>query len=87
MRDNTEFLRKLECAKINSETTSDDTDLERKRLEKEYGQVWDIKELQEDFIIHSFLAPFCNVTRKSDNKRGMIGFQHLPRFYFRFVEE
>jgi len=83
----TEFLRKLQCAKIDLEIASDDPDLERKRLEDEYGKVWNTKELQEDFKVHSFMAPFCKVTRKSDNKRGIIGFQHLPRFYFRFVEE
>ena len=59
----------------------------REALEKEYGQVWDTKELSADFEVHAFLAPFVMVTRRSDNKRGTLTFQHSPRFYFSFIAE
>ena len=42
-------------------------------------------ELQEQFIVHSFLAPFVMVTRKSDGQKGTLEFNHSPREYFNFV--
>jgi len=60
---------------------------DRERLEKEYEQIWDTSELQEEFTVHSFLAPFVMVTRKSDNQKGMMMFQHDPRFYFAFQSD
>lgn len=59
----------------------------RKELEAVYGQVWDTTELQRDFTVIGFAAPYVVVTRKSDNKRGTLKFQHDPRFYFRFEED
>lgn len=61
--------------------------MERKEIEQQYGQVWDIKELQEDYTVHSFLAPFVMVTRKSDGVKGTLQFQHMPRFHFDFKAE
>jgi hypothetical protein len=57
---------------------------EREQLEKEYGQVWDTEQLQDDFEVLSFMAPMALVRRKSDGKMGGILFQHLPRYYFFF---
>jgi len=57
---------------------------ERPALEAREGQVWDTQELQRDFTVHGFLAPMVSVTRKADGKRGVLLFQHLPRFYFNF---
>lgn len=59
---------------------------EREELEKVQGQVWDTDELQRDFIVHGFAAPYIHVTRKSDNKEGSMMFQHMPRYYFGFEE-
>jgi len=61
----------------------------REELEECYGkgQVWDTQELRRDFEVQSFLAPYCFVIRKSDGKQGVVGFQHLPRFYFHAVFE
>jgi hypothetical protein len=58
----------------------------RSILETEHGQVWDTKQLQEDFIVTGFAAPFTIVTRKSDGKKGALMFSHRPRFYFAFKE-
>jgi hypothetical protein len=87
MEDIITTLRKQEVEKINSEVETSDEQKDRVRLEAKYGQVWDTKELQKDFNVTGFAAPFCIVTRKSDNKRGVISFQHMPRFYFEFVGE
>lgn len=46
---------------------------------------YDTQQMSELFIVHSFLAPFCFVTRKSDDKKGTLMFTHSPRFYFNFV--
>lgn len=58
---------------------------ERATLESQVGQVWDTDELQADYTVHSFLAPFVAVTRKADNLTGLLQFQHSPRFYFDFT--
>ena len=48
---------------------------------------WNTKELQEDFIVHDFLAPLVFVTRKSDRKNGTMEFNHNPRYYYKFRED
>ena len=45
---------------------------------------WTTEELQRDFTVHSFLAPFVMVTRKSDGVQGVMQFEHMPRVYFGF---
>jgi len=57
----------------------------REELEDEFGKVWDTEEMLREFSVHSFLAPCVIVTRKEDNQRGSLEFQHMPRFYFDFV--
>ena len=79
--------RRKEVVKINSEVMSGEVEKERERLEEKYEQVWDTQELQKDFSVKGFAAPYCIVKRISDNKSGIISFQHNPRFYFNFIEE
>jgi hypothetical protein len=57
----------------------------RAGIEIEHGQVWSTDEMVMDFEVIGFLAPFCDVIRKSDGMRGTLEFQHSPRLYFRFV--
>ncbi len=78
--DPTEDKRRLLQTAINSQ------EAEREALEAAHGQVWDTQELQQDFTVQGFLAPFVSVTRKSDGKRGVLAFQHMPRYYFDFQE-
>tara|TARA_Y100001951_G_C11192915_1_gene212586 strand:+ start:341 stop:589 length:249 start_codon:yes stop_codon:yes gene_type:complete len=59
----------------------------REALEAIHGQVWDTQELQDDFSVRSFLAPFVLVDRKSDGEKGTLIFQHHPRFYYDFTSE
>ena len=79
--DNTEDIRKIMVSSINAEKS------ERQILEEKYGQVWDTNELQQDFIVEAFFAPFIIVTRRSDGKRGSLMFQDMPRYYFSFQEK
>ncbi len=57
----------------------------RAELEGRYGQVWDTTELQQDFEVLSFLAPYVRVVRKVDKRPGWMTFCHRPRFYFDFT--
>lgn len=60
--------------------------LTRETLEIMFGDggVWDTQQLQEQFEVLGFAAPFCVVRRKSDMKQGAVMFQHAPRLYFDF---
>ena len=84
--DPTETIRRSEVNRINTAVESSDEDAERARLEAEYGQVWDTKQLQEDFAVTGFGAPYVVVTRKTDSVVGSLEFQHSPRYYFNFTE-
>jgi hypothetical protein len=77
--DDTEDFRRAEVARINANPGS------REALEAEYGVVYDTNELQESFTVEGFLAPYVVVRRKSDDVRGSLEFQHMPRFYYNFV--
>jgi hypothetical protein len=85
--DETEQIRRKMVHDINSKVQSDDKDLERKRLEEQYGKVWSTSQIQDDFLVIGFAAPFVVVKRISDGKKGTLEFQHSPRFYFNFQEE
>jgi hypothetical protein len=78
--DTTENARRAMTQEINANAT------DREKLEATRGQVWDTQELQRDFDVTGFAAPFVVVTRKSDGKRGALEFQHSPRFYYDFQE-
>lgn len=45
---------------------------------------WNTAELQRDFTVVGFQAPFVLVTRKSDGVKGTLEFTHSPRVYFDF---
>lgn len=79
--DDTEEIREHQLVEIN--ITPHDT---RADMETRYGKVWDTDELQRDFHVLSFLAPFVLVQRKSDDKKGTLEFTHSPRWYWGFTE-
>lgn len=81
MGDPTEAIRQQQLEEINA------TPSEREALEAKHGQVWDTSELQEQFEVLGFMAPYCVVRRKSDGQKGSIMFQHSPRFYFSFAAD
>ncbi|QDU50496.1 hypothetical protein [Gimesia panareensis] len=80
MTDQTESIRREMTRNINAVEGS------REYLEAKHGQVWDTTQLQQEFSVEGFLAPFVLV-RKSDGVRGTLKFQHDPRFYFGFEPE
>jgi len=43
---------------------------------------WNTKELQEDFEVIGFQAPYVVVVRKSDGQKGSLQFDHHPRVYY-----
>lgn len=89
MTDQTEDIRRVMVAGINSQVKSDSERFERMRLEDRFGaeNVWDTDQLRRDFEVLGFMAPFCVVKRKSDGAKGSIMFQHSPRFYFDFQKD
>lgn len=84
MLDETENMRRELVAQTNSAVESQSPDAERKRLEAQYGQVWNTQELSKDFEVIGFAAPFVVVRRRADGAKGSLQFQHSPRFYFAF---
>lgn len=48
------------------------------------GQTWDTTELQRDFKVLGFCAPYVTVRRRSDGRRGLLQFSHSPRVYWGF---
>lgn len=53
-------------------------------VRQEGGQTWDTTQLQADFEVIGFLAPYVVVRRKSDGQKGSLEFTHNPRQYFNF---
>ena len=51
------------------------------------GPTWTTSELQEDFEVEGFSAPYVVVKRKSDGVKGVLEFIHQPRVYFNFHEQ
>ena len=80
MVDVTESFRRELTAEINAKRSP------REAMEDEHGQCWDTSELQRDFEVTGFMAPFVIVRRKSDGEKGSLMFQHSPRIYYRFQE-
>jgi hypothetical protein len=78
MSDATEPIRRQRLQEINTVPGS------RKALEAQYGQVWEMQELGQDFDVLGFMAPYVVVRRKSDGVKGSLEFQHHPRLYFNF---
>ncbi len=75
-QDETEAIRRHAVQVINSEAG------ERAELEKRYGQVWNTSELQADFDVRGFMAPFVVVRRKIDSipKNVAAAFPAMPGF-------
>lgn len=80
MDETTNIRRKL-VKEINSAPGS------REILEREHGKVWNTEELQQEFQVIGFSAPYVIIKRKSDGKKGSLMFQHQPRYYFNFIED
>jgi len=82
MSDPTEGIRRTLVAQINT-----DDNITVENLRAAGTECWSTQELQRDFEVLGFLAPFCRVRRKSDGARGLVEFRHSPRVYFNFAPE
>ena len=80
MNDPTETIRHQRMTELNSNAGN------REALESKHGQVWDTSELQKEFEVIGFMAPFVAVRRKEDGVTGSVEFQASPRFYFNFQQ-
>lgn len=47
-------------------------------------QTWDTTQLQQDFTVIGFQAPYVVVVRKADGVKGSLEFTHAPRVYRNF---
>lgn len=77
MSDPTEAIRRQQVAEINAAPGS------REYLEAKYGEVWDTSQLQAEFTVVGFMAPYV-VVRKANGVKGTVKFQHDPRLYYSF---
>lgn len=80
MTDQTENARRELVSELNQ-------DAERRKLEAKYGEVMTTSEMQEQYTVEGFLAPFVVCRRKADGKRGTLMFSHQPRYYFGWQED
>ena len=80
MKDETEEIRRNLVKEINAVPAN------RSELETIYGKVYDTAELQKEFTVKGFMAPFVAVSRISDGELGSLMFQHSPRYYFNFIK-
>ena len=80
MHDPTETIRRKRMSELNTNSGS------REALEAKYEVVWNTSELQQEFDVIGFMAPFVAVKRKSDGETGSVEFQASPRFYFNFQQ-
>lgn len=55
--------------------------------EQPQGQTWDTSQLQQDFEVLGFSAPYVVVRRRSDGVKGSLEFTHSPRVYFGFTPD
>jgi len=82
MTETTETIRRQQQAVINAEAAAAVDP--RAELSAQYGQLWDTAELQADYSVQGFMAPYVVVTRKADGVQGTLMFSHRPRFYHSF---
>ena len=81
MSDPTETIRRTMVQQINTDAG------DRERLEAQYGQVWDTQQLQADFDVLGFAAPFIVVRERRTGQMGSLFFQHSPRLYWGFAPD
>jgi len=53
-----------------------------KDLAADPDRTWTTAQLQEEYSVVAFQAPFVVVRRKSDGQLGSLEFTHSPRVYF-----
>ena len=49
---------------------------------QEDGECWTTEEVQEDFEITGFMAPFVTAVKRETKEKGTLVFVHRPRVYY-----
>jgi hypothetical protein len=81
MNDETEAMRRARVDQLHEETTN------RLELEERHGKVWNRDQMRAEFEVVGFMAPLVVVKERKTGKLGSLEFQHMPRFYFNWVED
>jgi len=77
-----EKLRLVIASKMESENIEE----ERKRLEQEYIEVFDVKQLLDIANVETTIIPLLIISRKDkDGEKGIILTLNKPRLYFNYV--
>lgn len=69
-----------ERAKLEAEVNATPCTLEE--LQRKYGQVWTVEQVEAQFEIEAFCPPLACATRRADGVRGTLVYQHCPRYYW-----
>jgi hypothetical protein len=68
--------------------TADPTSQARREMvAADDGRRWTTDEMQAEFEVLGFAAPFVVVRRRLDGQLGTLEFTHSPRVYFGFVPD
>jgi hypothetical protein len=51
-------------------------------IQEDGGECWTTDELQEEFEVLGFMAPFCVARRRETREKGALTFVHHPRLYY-----
>ena len=51
------------------------------------GPTWTTTQLQQEFEVIGFQAPYVVVRRRSDGVLGTLEFEHSPRIYYAWRED
>ena len=55
--------------------------------EPQEKETWNTEELQRDFEVLGFSAPYVVVKRLSDGTKGSLEFTHSPRVYSNWIPD
>jgi hypothetical protein len=88
MIDPTEPIRRARLIELGELTREAQSELDFvRKLEAQYGKVWDSQGLRQDFEVLGFMAPLVVVRERATGKKGSLEFTHNPRAYFNWVED
>ena len=51
-------------------------------IQEDEGKCWTTDEVQDEFEILGFIAPFCAAIRRETKEKGALTFVHQPRLYY-----
>ncbi len=70
-----------------TDNSQEQTERDLVKYKFEVDEVWNTAEIERDFTVLAFSAPYIRCIRKSDGVHGSMQFTHDPRYYFDFQED